>query len=90
MESDVEYARFLEAAAGLADVAVELPPPARLRLELALLAAWKSADRATAALGASPDRLEHAAAELQHARVALVDAGRDVSADAARAPVAWR
>jgi hypothetical protein len=82
---DGEYARFLAALVDLADASGELPRCVRGRLEVALLAACESDSHARAALlGGGPERLELAAARLRSARCELVEAERDVAADAAR------
>ena len=76
--ADRDYARFLEATLGLADVAGSLPRRARFGLATAILRACESDRDARTALAAHElQHLERAAAAVSRAREGLAEVAAD-------------
>lgn len=77
--ADGDYARFVEATLGLADIAAGLPRRARFGVEMSLLRVCESEQAARAALAdGSPQRLELAASGVRGAQSMLAEAAVDV------------
>ena len=73
--ADGDYARFVEATLDLAEVAVELPRPARFGVAMTILRVCESEQLAcTALVVGSTRRLELAASRVRTARELLADA----------------